>query len=155
MRLGRLVRREGANEVPKLGLHRIDGIADQQFVKPISARRNHPWEGESHSRNGGGVELQHHPRYPQPDDDPHQFPRLNVSAKSDLQPVQHHNDDGQPPEERVSGGENLPTGRRRQSIQSDIEKRFEVPQLFRGKVGRDVGIELDCIGEMDYWPFPP
>ena len=99
-------------------------------MKPVSAFHDHPWESGSHARNVGGVELQHHPRYPQSDDDADQFPRLEVPAQSDLDAAQDNYDQGQAKPEIVSEGENLSSRRLDQTVDGNINKRLEIPQFF-------------------------
>ena len=127
----------------KLDLDRQNRVVNQEGIEPVSARRNHVWEGETHPRNGDGVKLQHHPWNPNANDDPRQFPRLNTAAEGDLGPLQHEHDKGQHPEHAVAQGEYVSARSRRQALQGGIEERFEVPHIRFGQIGRDARIELN------------
>ena len=85
--------RKGAEQRCDFGVHGAKRVVNKQIVDPITALHDHVGEGERHSRNVDHVELHHHPRYPDSNNDPYQFPRLNTAAEGDFRPLQHHNDD--------------------------------------------------------------
>ena len=66
-----------------------------------------------------------------------------LPAESDLEAAQDNYNQSQTKPQIVSEVENLSPCRLDQSVDGDIDKRLEIPQFFRRKIGRDAGIELD------------
>ena len=111
-------------------------------MQPVPAAGNHSGEGEPDAGDRRGVEKEHDPRYPQPDDQLDKRPHGERAGHGDFHAGPHDDDCREPPPERVAGGEDGRPVRGHDVVHDLIQKPPEVGLVVDGDVDGDGRIDL-------------
>ena len=130
------------DEIRQLDLHGRHDVGEKERVQPIAAAGNHAGEGEPHAGDRRGVEQEHDPRYPEPDDELDDRPHGEGAGHGDLDAGPDDDDGREPAPEGVAGGEDGRPVRRHDVVHDLVEKPFEVVQVFGRDVGGDGRVDL-------------
>ena len=97
----------------------------------------------AHAGNRGRVELHHHPRNPYPDDKAHHFPRLDISAKRDLDPGDYDDNQRKSGKHATAKGQHLTARRPRKAVKRGLNEGLKIPYFLRGEIGGDIRVNLN------------